>query len=139
MLRVEVEGAARVDVYRSKIDGARIGVVGGLVEDDVIEFELSLAPFEDGGWYWFDITAETDTTITKAGWYSPVAAQPQTLPNGKQVGPFEPRVTVGVPTFNRPADAVAALEALAIDPEVDAVIDAVIMPDPETTKISTLG
>lgn len=132
VLRVEVEGAARVDVYRSKIDGARIGVVGGLVEDDVIEFELSLAPFEDGGWYWFDITAETDTTITKAGWYSPIAAQPQTLPNGKQVGPFEPRVTVGVPTFNRPADAVAALEALAIDPEVDAVIDAVIMPDQGT-------
>ncbi|MEJ5927800.1 glycosyltransferase [Corynebacterium sp. H128] len=128
VLRVELEGEARVDIYRSKIDGSRIAVEGDLVSG-VGEFEVSLAPFEDGGWIWFDITAETDTKIKQAGWWAPVAPGPQTLPNGDQVGPFEKRVTVGIPTFNRPADAVAALEALASDPAVDAVIDTVIMPD----------
>lgn len=129
VLRLEVTGTVRVDVFRSKIDGARIAVEGAVVTNDAIEFELSLQPFEDGGWLWYEITTETDATIANAGWYAPSAPGPQTLPNGEQVGPFEPRVTVGIPTFNRPADAVAALEALASDPEVDAIIDTVIMPD----------
>lgn len=132
ILKVEVAGTARVDVYRSKIDGARIAVEGQVVTDGIAEFELSLQPFEDGGWLWFDLTAETDTTVLEAGWYAAQAPGPQTLPDGTQVGPFEPRVTVGIPTFNRPADAVAALEALASDPEVDAVIDTMIMPDQGT-------
>ncbi|MBP3088517.1 glycosyltransferase family 2 protein [Corynebacterium sp. sy017] len=129
ILKVEISGTARVDVYRSKIDGARIAVEGQVVSDGTAKFELSLAPFEDGGWLWFDLTAETDATIVEAGWYAPHAPKAQILPDGTQVGPFEPRVTVGIPTFNRPTDAVAALEALASDPEVDAVIDTVIMPD----------
>lgn len=128
ILKVELEGEARVDIYRSKIDGSRIAVEGDLIKGTG-EFEISLAPFEDGGWIWFDITAETDTVIKKAGWWAPVAPGPQTMPNGEQVGPFDKRVTVGIPTFNRPVDAVKALEALAEDPEVDAVIDTVIMPD----------
>ncbi|AKE42133.1 putative glycosyltransferase [Corynebacterium kutscheri] len=132
ILKVAVQGTARIDVYRSKIDGARIAVEGEVVSDTVVEFELSLQPFEDGGWLWFDVTAETDSIITEAGWYSPVAAGPQILPDGSEIGPFEPRVTVGIPTFNRPTDAVAALEALALDPEVDAVIDTVILPDQGT-------
>lgn len=129
LLRVDVAGTARVDVYRSKIDGSRIGVEGKVVSDGVAEFDLDLAPFEDGGWYWFDVTAESDTEIVSAGWFAAEAPGPQVMPDGSTVGPFEPRVTVGIPTFNRPADAVAALEALASDPAVDAVIDSVIMPD----------
>lgn len=131
-LKVKVTGTARVDVFRSKIDGARIAVDGKVVTDGVAEFELSLAPFEDGGWLWWDLTAETDVTVVEAGWFAPHAPQPQIMPDGTEVGPFERRVTVGIPTFNRPFDAVAALEALASDPEVDAVIDAVIMPDQGT-------
>ncbi len=134
VLRVELTGTARVDLYRSKIDGSRIGIAGDLVPVDadgrgVIEFELDLGPFEDGGWIWFDITTDTDTEITAAGWYSPVAA-PSPEDGGK-----DKRVTVGIPTFNRPADAVAALAALTSDPMVDAVIDAVIMPDQGTRKV----
>lgn len=132
ILRVEVHGTARIDVYRSKLDGARIGIEGKVVTDGVAEFELSLAPFEVGGWMWWDITTETDVTVTEAGWYAPHAPKPQIMPDGTEVGPFPARVTVGIPTFNRPADAVAALEALASDPAVDAVIDAVIMPDQGT-------
>lgn len=129
VLKLEITGEARVDLYRSKIDGARIGIDGAVVKDDTVEFEISLAPFEDGGWIWFDLTAETDAQIVEAGWYAPFAPRAQIMPDGSEVGPFEPRVAIGIPTFNRPADAVAALEALASDPAVDAVIDAVLMPD----------
>ncbi len=132
VLKLEITGEARVDLYRSKIDGARIGIDGAVVKDDTVEFEISLAPFEDGGWIWFDLTAETDAQIVEAGWYAPFAPRAQIMPDGSEVGPFEPRVTIGIPTFNRPADAVAALEALASDPAVDAVIDAVLMPDQGT-------
>lgn len=132
VLKVAVVGTARIDCYRSRIDGSRVALTGATVTDDTHEFVLSLAPFEDGGWMWFEVTAETDCEITEAGWWAPHSPGPQTLPNGKSVEPGEKRVTVGIPTFNRPADAVAALEALAEDPDVDAVIDAVIMPDQGT-------
>ena len=92
----------------------------------VIEFELDLGPFEDGGWIWFDVTTDTDTEIVSAGWYSAVAAA---------TGPETKRVTVGIPTFNRPTDAVNALAALTSDPLVDAVIDAVLMPDQGTRNV----
>lgn len=63
VLRVELTGSARVDVYRSKATGARITVGGSEVssgdpaERAVAEFEIGLDPFEDGGWIWFDITS----------------------------------------------------------------------------------
>ena len=125
ILKIEVEGAARVECYRSKIDGARICLGGELVANTTHEFELSLAPFEDGGWLWFDITAESDCTIESAEWWAP--REPTDHAGDK-------KVTVGIPTFNRPKDAVAALYALAEDPEVDEVIDAIIMPDQGTKQ-----
>ncbi|BBZ65024.1 galactofuranosyl transferase GlfT2 [Mycolicibacterium insubricum] len=126
VLRVELTGSARVDVYRSKATGARITVSGAPVASPdvpgVVEFEISLAPFEDGGWIWFDITTDTATTVHSAAWYAPVEA------------PGRADVAVGIPTFNRPADAVSALAALTSDPLVDAVIGAVIVSDQGTSK-----
>ena len=73
MLRVELTGSARVDVYRSKATGARITVGGAEVASVdantpiVAEFEIGLDPFEDGGWIWFDITTDTKVILHKAG------------------------------------------------------------------------
>lgn len=132
-LRIEITGEARVDIYRSKIDGSRIAVTGADIETDdngygTAKFTISLAPFEDGGWIWFDLTCESETTVHSAGWYATQDAEGQTY-QGETLPVAEPRITVGIPTFNRPTDAVAALEALASDKYVDHVIDAVIMPD----------
>ena len=65
VLRVEVTGSGRVDVYRTKATGARIFIEGRNFagsEDQpvVVEIEVGLQPFEDGGWIWFDITTDTD-------------------------------------------------------------------------------
>ena len=149
VLRLELSGTARVDIYRSKIDGARIAVTGEVVgalgaaaegaeakvdgkDVHVCEIPVPLTQFEDGGWIWFDLTCETDVVIHSAGWYSDIEAPSQTYPDGTEHQAPEGRVTIGIPTFNRPTDAVAALEALSSDPEVDAIIDAVLMPDQGT-------
>ncbi|MDT5335447.1 MAG: galactofuranosylgalactofuranosylrhamnosyl-N-acetylglucosaminyl-diphospho-decaprenol [Mycobacterium sp.] len=128
VLRVELTGSARVDVYRSKATGARITVAGSQVSSEnpdqpaVVEFEVGLDPFEDGGWIWFDVNTDTKVTLHSAGWYAPIPA------------PGRANVAVGIPTFNRPSDCVNALAALTSDPLVDAVITAVIVPDQGTNK-----
>jgi len=128
VLRVELTGSARVDLYRSKATGARITVGGEPVssgdsdEPQFVEFEIDLSPFEDGGWIWFDITTNSKVTVHSAGWYAPRPA------------PGRANVVVGIPTFNRPADCVSALAALTSDPLVDEVISAVIVSDQGTKK-----
>ena len=149
VLRLTVRGAGRVDLYRSKIDGSRIAITGDVVgspgqSDSVttVEFVCDLGPFEDGGLIWFDLTSDTDIELLAGGWYSTQAApatRPDAGPDGRpdesvQV-PNDGRVTIGIPTFNRPGDAVAALQALTSDPQVDAVIDAVLMPDQGDRKV----
>lgn len=124
VLRLELSGHCRVDVYRSKADSSRIHVEGKEFEDGdtALEFEVELAPFEDGGWIWFDITSDTAVTVESAGWFAPVEA------------PGEAGVALGIPTFNRPTDCVKALTALGSDPLVLDVLKAVIVPDQGTRK-----
>ncbi|MCV7191791.1 glycosyltransferase [Mycolicibacterium brumae] len=125
VLRVELTGAARVDVYRSKSTGARISVTGASVNSDtpaVVELEIGLEPFEDGGWIWFDITTDTKTVVHSAAWHAPVAA------------PGRADVAVGIPTFNRPEDCVNALAALTSDALVDEAIGAVVVSDQGSRK-----
>jgi galactofuranosylgalactofuranosylrhamnosyl-N-acetylglucosaminyl-diphospho-decaprenol beta-1,5/1,6-galactofuranosyltransferase len=125
VLRAELTGAGRVDVYRTKATGARIYIDGrnfaGSAE--TLELEVGLQPFEDGGWIWFDITTDSDVTLHNAGWYATVPA------------PGVANIAVGIPTFNRPSDCVNALRDLTSDPLVDEVIGAVIMPDQGTAKV----
>lgn len=125
VLHIELSGAGRVDVYRTKATGARITVGGTQFSgaSAVIEFEIGLDAFEDGGWIWFDITTDTEVEVHNAGWYAPSAA------------PGRPSIAVGIPTFNRPNDCVNALKALTSDPLVDKVITAVIVPDQGTKKV----
>ena len=129
VLAMDVEGAATISVYRSKHDGVRIAVTNVEAQDERVEIPLKLANFEDGGWLWFDINAESDATIANAGWCSPQEPDPQVLPDGTTIEPSEKKVAVGIPTFNRPRDAVNALHALAEDPLVLGAITDVLMPD----------
>lgn len=128
VLRVQVTGAGRVDVYRTKATGARIFVEGHDftgTEDQpaAVETEVVLQPFEDGGWVWFDITTDTAVTLHSGGWYATSPA------------PGTANIAVGIPTFNRPADCVNALRELTADPLVDQVIGAVIVPDQGERKV----
>ncbi|MGV0362103.1 glycosyltransferase [Corynebacterium minutissimum] len=129
VLVMDVEGEANISLYRSKQDGQRISVANHVVTTGHHEFELPLKNFEDGGLLWFDVAAVADTVLADASWAAPHAPNPQLLPDGSEYPAQDKRVAVGIPTFNRPTDAVAALQALAEDPVVDGIIDYVLMPD----------
>ena len=62
-------------------------------------------------------------TLRSAGWYAPIPA------------PGVANVAIGIPTFNRPDDCVNSLRALTLDPLVDEVIGAVIVPDQGIRKV----
>ncbi|WP_181700506.1 glycosyltransferase [Nocardia sp. GTS18] len=129
VLRLELAGHGRVDVYRSKADGSRIHVQGKEFAvpqgaDSVsVEFETDLGPFEDGGWIWFDITTDTAVTLLAGGWYAP------------QEAPGTGSIAVGMPTFNRPTDLVKTLAALGSDPLVLGNVAAVIVADQGNRKV----
>ncbi|MGY1719548.1 glycosyltransferase [Blastococcus sp. SYSU DS0552] len=130
VLRMRLSGPGRVDVYRSKADGSIIHVTGTTTtgEDRALEFELELTPFEDGGWYWFDVTADdAPVTVHEADWSA--AREPA----------HETRLSIGICTFNRPDDCVSALAALAGDPVVDGLISRVIVADQGTKKVRDAG
>jgi len=126
-LRLELEGAGGVEVYRTKADGSQIFERSALVQGPGrhdVAFELDLRPFEDGGWYWFDLTTDSgELTLHGGGWYA------------AQEGHGTAAVTIGMPTFNRPADAVATLTAIGEDPLVLAAITGVIVADQGTKKV----
>lgn len=126
-LRLTVEGAGRVDVYRSKADGTQIFERGVVLPDGgrhELDLRLDLRPFEDGGWLWFDLTTDdTDLTLVEGGWYA-----------GEE-GTGRAAVAIGMPTFNRPADCVATLVAIGEDPLVLDAVTAVILPDQGTKKV----
>jgi galactofuranosylgalactofuranosylrhamnosyl-N-acetylglucosaminyl-diphospho-decaprenol beta-1,5/1,6-galactofuranosyltransferase len=126
VLGMTLTGPGRVDIYRSKADGSIIHVTGSTTsgEDRRLEFELDLTPFEDGGWYWFDVTADdAPITVRDAAWWAP------------QAPVNEARLSIGICTFNRPADCVAALEALAGDDVVREQISTVIVADQGSKKV----
>ncbi|MBB3086136.1 glycosyltransferase [Geodermatophilus sabuli] len=126
VLGMRVSGPGRIDVYRSKADGSIIHVTGATTSGDerVLEFELDLTPFEDGGWYWFDVTADdAPLVVHEASWSAAQAPQQDT------------RLSIGICTYNRPTDCVAALAALADDPVVAGVISKVIVADQGNKKV----
>ncbi len=120
-LRLTVRGSGRVDLYRSKsngdvvhLEGKHLDTAGNPLE---LEFRESLAPFEDGGWVWFDVATEGESlTISDAAW---IVDEPL---------PVRPLAVV-ITTFNRPADCVTALAALAEDQAVLDVVAKVFVVD----------
>lgn len=132
ILALDVEGEATISVYRSRHDGVRISVINVEAANEHVEIPLELRNFEDGGWLWFDVTAGTETTVENAGWFADRHPQSQTMPDGTEVPPQPKQVAVGIPTFNRPRDAVNALHALSEDPVVLEAITHVLMPDQGT-------
>ncbi|MFC0069979.1 glycosyltransferase [Umezawaea endophytica] len=126
VLRLSVRGAGRVDVYRSKPSGDHIHLEGHAVRSPKawtnLELRVSLKPFEDGGWIWFDVfTDDTPLEIKEAAWTTDTP-----LP--------EQKVAIGMTTM-RPVDAVIALRALGEDPAVLDVVQKVFVADQGAVKV----
>ncbi|WP_307849471.1 glycosyltransferase [Qaidamihabitans albus] len=128
VLRLYVRGEGRVDVYRSRVNGDVIHLQGQPVHSSgewaTVELRVSLAPFGDGGWIWFDaFTDSAELEISEAAWMTDSVLPAKSM-------------AVGITTFNRPSDCVAALLALGEDPAVLETIGRVFVADQGTNKIS---
>lgn len=125
-LRVAVEGAATVFVYKSNAKGNPQRVESRVIAPDQgrteVVVDLALEGFVDGGWYWFDvIAAERDVVVESAQWETDVADDARTG-----------SMTVAVTTLNRPDDIVALLEQLGSEDELLDRLDAVLVVDQGT-------
>ena len=133
-LGVEIEGPGTVVVYRSTASGSTQRVAVDTTtegEPRSLTFPLSLTPFGDGGWYWFDLVAgATPLTLRSAAWRLPAP------------GTDHPRVpvtpgtaTLAITTFNRPSYLLALLRQLASSPAAMHVLDEVLVVDQGTALV----
>jgi galactofuranosylgalactofuranosylrhamnosyl-N-acetylglucosaminyl-diphospho-decaprenol beta-1,5/1,6-galactofuranosyltransferase len=113
-----VSGTGSLFVYRSNARGNVYRVQGEPFEGPTtLTFELPLATFADGGWYWFDIVAGDDgARLEQAQWESDVDR-----PQGS--------VSIGITTLNRPDDVVALLSQLGAEDDLLAIVDRVTVVD----------
>ena len=96
-------------------------------EANRFEFHLSLVPFVDGGWYWFDVVAgDEDVVIEEASWVADVPSD-RAEPGS---------VTVGITTMNRPDFCAKLIGQIGGDEAVKALVDEVLVMEQGTDKVT---
>jgi galactofuranosylgalactofuranosylrhamnosyl-N-acetylglucosaminyl-diphospho-decaprenol beta-1,5/1,6-galactofuranosyltransferase len=127
-LRIRLAGESKVIMYRSTAKGHSHPVETIHVESDdpeTIERRLPLAPFIDGGWYWFDIVAgPRGTTLIEADWL----ALTDPAPAG--------RVSLGITAFGAPDDLVQKLRVLGEATDLHPLLDTVYVIDQSARRVS---
>lgn len=126
-LKVRARGHGSVIIYRSTSKGHVLRATSGRIDStsaQEVEFELTLQPFIDGGWYWMEVEAEeTEVVLEEAVW----GFETDRLRQG--------HITIGITTFNRPEFCVDQLVQLARNPRVLEILDRVIVVDQGTQKV----
>ncbi|WP_316668467.1 glycosyltransferase [uncultured Propionibacterium sp.] len=120
-LRLVIAGAVSVMIYRSNSQGRaqRVDTVktGGDGQEEVI-YDLKLSTFADGGWYWFDLIADSDDVqLVEGEW----------LVAGESVRPGS--LSIGITTFNRPDYCAETLQALGNASDLIGHVDRVYVVD----------
>jgi galactofuranosylgalactofuranosylrhamnosyl-N-acetylglucosaminyl-diphospho-decaprenol beta-1,5/1,6-galactofuranosyltransferase len=127
-LRVKMRGQGNIVVYRSTSKGHVLRAGSSPVDGtttQTLEFDLTLKPFIDGGWYWFDIEAgDTELVLEEAVW----GVDTDITASGS--------LTIGITTFNRPDFCVDQLVNLASDQAVLTILDEVLVVDQGTQKVT---
>ncbi|MEN2738042.1 glycosyltransferase [Microbacterium sp. X-17] len=118
---VDVRAQGTGSVVLCGSDGeARARVIAEFPVDGSVDLRTAVefADFVDGGTCWLDLVAgEGELTLLAAEWSVE-------LPTGPRRS-----ASIGMATFNRPADCVAQLRALAGDDELTSLIDRIIVVD----------
>ncbi|WP_052207594.1 glycosyltransferase [Sinomonas humi] len=125
-LSVTTSGEGAVVVYKSNSRGSLQRVDSQRVEGQTTTtFDLSLKPFGDGGWYWFDIVAGSEPVeITRAEWQ---AAGP---------APQRGTVTLQITTLNKTDFCLNNLRLLAADSEALEALQEILIVDQGTQKVA---
>ncbi len=126
-LIVRMAGQGSIIVYRSSAKGHVQRVDSGSIDSlapQTIEFELTLQPFIDGGWYWFDIEAgDGEVSLEEAVW----GFETDRLESGT--------VSIGITTYNRPDFCVDQLMKLSDEPEVLEILDEILVVDQGSQRV----
>ena len=127
LLRLRIQGAGTVIVYRSTARGKSHSVESIIFDSDEpqeFQLELPLDQFIDGGWYWFDIAAgDRDVTLYEADW----AARTDRVQSG--------RFSIGITTFNRAEMCIDGLRVLGEAPDVLEILDQIYVVDQGTERV----
>jgi len=126
-LRIRLAGQSTIMIYRSAARGHSHPIETIQIhtdEPETIERTLTLTPFVDGGWYWFDIVAGPGgTTLIEAEW----AVQARPAPRRG--------ISMAITTVNKPTYLFNQLRAIGDAPEVLDILDAVYVADQGSDKI----
>jgi galactofuranosylgalactofuranosylrhamnosyl-N-acetylglucosaminyl-diphospho-decaprenol beta-1,5/1,6-galactofuranosyltransferase len=124
-LVVSTRGTGTVTVYKSNARGSVQRVDGKHVEGaQTSVFDLTLKPFGDGGWYWFDLAASTDELLLERGEWQ--------AESGRDT---KGQVTLQITTMNKPDFCLNNARILADNPDVLENVKEVLIVDQGTQKV----
>lgn len=125
-LSVATRGPGSVSVYKSNARGALQHVETKRVTGTTTTtFDLSLKPFGDGGWYWFDLVAGSEDFVLQA-------AEWQAQRNGGQPG----TITLEITTLNKPDFCLNNLRILAESTDSLVHLKEILVVDQGTQKVA---
>ena len=129
-LAVTLRGkGASVTVYKSTANGRSQRVDSASTDADsagTFTFDLSLKPFVDGGWYWYDVLAgDEDVVVESAEWSAEVPDD--RLEHGT--------VDIAITTMNRPDFCAELLEQIGSDDVLRPYLDEVLVMEQGTQKV----
>ncbi len=130
VLTVALRGrGASVTVYKSMANGRsqRVDSASNDAESSgSFAFELSLKPFVDGGWYWYDVVAgDEDAVVESAEWTAEVPE------DRAQHG----TVDIAITTMNRPDFCAKLIAQLGNDDDLRPYLDQVLVMEQGTDKV----
>ncbi|MGV3149729.1 glycosyltransferase [Rothia sp. 11254D007CT] len=127
-LRITTEGAGMVVVYKSNARGVIQRVDAKVLEGaETVTFDLTLAPFGDGGWYWFDLTAtKSDLTLVEADWLGDI--QPR-------LGEAGGKATVQITTMNKVQYCIDNIRSLGNNLDALETVKEILIVDQGTEKV----
>lgn len=125
-LVVRTTGHGTVTVYKSNARGTLQRVDGARVDGTAVtEFDLTLKPFGDGGWYWFDLaSSREELTLDSAEW------------QGAERHGNPGKVTLEITTMNKPDFCLNNARILSENPEVLEHVQEVLIVDQGTLKVA---
>jgi len=127
-LNLRVRGNGKITIFRSTSKGMNWPEQNIVFEGDGVHqlhADLPLAPFIDGGWYWFEVLAFSgnDVVVEDGDWSAETARRTRG------------RVSIGITTFNRPDYCVEQIRALGAHDRLLEVLDAVYIVDQGDQRI----
>jgi galactofuranosylgalactofuranosylrhamnosyl-N-acetylglucosaminyl-diphospho-decaprenol beta-1,5/1,6-galactofuranosyltransferase len=120
---------ASVTVYKSMANGRSQRVDAATVEGEreTFDFDLTLKPFVDGGWYWYDVVAGDDDAVVESGeWTAMVPA------DREQHGTADIVIT----TMNRPDFCAKLLTQIGEDEKLRPYLDTVFVSEQGNQKVA---